>query len=184
MPMAGDITHLLRAHHLGSRDALDRVIALVYEHVLDLAHWERRRHQLPPGTHSLAHAALQRMMVEAPADWQSRGHFFALVARTMRRVMVDDVRARHALKRGGGEPVADAQELDQAPAPTCLESVLVVSEALERMHGFHPRMAQVVECHVFGGLSDAETALALEVPLRTVQRDWQRGRAWLRLALA
>jgi RNA polymerase sigma factor (TIGR02999 family) len=180
--MPGDVTQLLLAHRSGHPTALKRVIELVYQEVLGIAHQQRRRHQAMHRTSSLAHAALERLLVEAPVDWQSRGHFFALLARTMRRVMVDEIRSRNAAKRGGGEAPSELDP-EQVGSPVDVELVVVVNDALERMEAFHQRMAKVVECRVFGGLTEDETAAALDLPLRTVQRDWQRGRAWLKLAL-
>ena len=181
-PVPGDITELLNAHKSGHPTALKRVIELVYQEVLGIARRQRWHHRAGHGTSSLAHAALERLLLEAPADWQSRGHFLAVLARTMRRVMVDEARKSHAQKRGGGEVPAELDP-ELAGSRVELELVVVVSEALGKMEAFHQRMAQVVECRVFGGLTEEETAAALDLPLRTVQRDWQRGRAWLKLAL-
>ena len=115
-------------------------------------------------------------------QWQNRSHFLAAAAMAMRQILVDDARARMALRRGEGiAPLSlDApgvHEVPQEAEPD--ERVVAVAEALERLAALNPRLAQVVECRYFAGYTEGETALALEVTERTVRRDWVKARAWL-----
>jgi RNA polymerase sigma factor (TIGR02999 family) len=115
-------------------------------------------------------------------QWQNRSHFLAAAAMAMRQILVDDARARMALRRGEGiAPLSlDApgvHEVPQEAEPD--ERVIAVAEALERLAALNPRLAQVVECRYYAGYTEAETALALEVTERTVRRDWVKARAWL-----
>lgn len=180
----GSITRLLRAHRDGEREAFDRLVGIVYDDLRRMARQQMRRAR--PGqtldTAGLVHEAYARLVEESGIDWQDRSHFYAVVARAMRFVVVDRARRRAAQKRGGG---AAAVELDTgiaAEAPPA-EIVLGVDQAIERLEGFNPRLARIVELRFFAGLDDGEIAAALDVSTRTVQRDWLRARAWLLKAL-
>jgi RNA polymerase sigma factor (TIGR02999 family) len=115
--------------------------------------------------------------------WQDRSHFFAITARAMRRIVVDHVRQRLALKRGGGlAPLElDADAVGGARSET--ELVIAVDRALESLSAFNERLTRLVECRFFAGMTEEETAAALGISLRTVQRDWIRAQAWLRREL-
>jgi len=116
-------------------------------------------------------------------DWQNRAHFFGFAARAMREILVDHARARRADKRGGAlQPVSldSAVVLEQGS----VTDVLAVDEALSSLARKDPRAARVVELRFFAGLSIEETAEVLDVAPRTVKRDWQLGRAWLRRQLS
>jgi RNA polymerase sigma factor (TIGR02999 family) len=176
----GSITRLLRAHRAGEREAFDRLVGIVYDELRRMARQQMRRAR--PGqtldTAGLVHEAYARLVEESGIDWQDRSHFYAVVARAMRFVVVDRARRRGAQKRGAG---AAAVELDTgiaAEAPPA-EIVLGVDQAIERLEAFNPRLARIVELRFFAGLDDGEIAAALDVSTRTVQRDWLRARAWL-----
>jgi RNA polymerase sigma factor (TIGR02999 family) len=131
-------------------------------------------------TTALVNAAYLKL-ARAPR-WQNRSHFLAAAAMAMRQILVDDARARMALRRGEGvAPLSldapGAHEVPDAAEPD--ERVVAVAEALERLAGLNPRLAQVVECRYYAGYTEAETALALGVTERTVRRDWVKARAWL-----
>ena len=100
----------------------------------------------------------------------------------MRRILVDYSRRRTAIKRGGGKPDLTL-EPELLSVERQAELVLAVDGALETLASFNERLARVVECRFFAGMTDEETATALDSSLRTVQRDWQRARAWLRKEL-
>ncbi len=117
-------------------------------------------------------------MDESGVEWQSRGHFFAIAARSMRRIIVDYARKRQTQKRGGGQAHVEL-EPDAVAIGEQAETLLALDAALTSITAFSERLARVVECRLFGGLSEAETAQALDVSVRTVQRDWHRCRAWL-----
>ncbi len=179
--LISDITHLLHRHHDGDRQAFDRMVPLVYDQMRAIAHRQLvsngKRGPLLDTT-SLVQEAYLQLVDENGVDWQNRGHFFAICARAMRRIMVDDARKRLAAKRGGGlaevtlEP--DLVASDHQP-----EHVLAIDSALSGLAAFNPRLAQLVECRYFAGMTEAETAEAMQSSLRTVQRDWMRARAWL-----
>jgi RNA polymerase sigma factor (TIGR02999 family) len=175
------ITQLLQRHHAGDRDAFDRMVPLVYDQLRAIA-----RRQLVRGgprgpmldTTSLVQEAYLDLVGEHGVDWQSRGHFFAISARAMRRILVDDARRRMAAKRGGGL-VEVTLEPDMLTGDGDPERILAIDEALQALSAFNPRLTQVVECRFFAGMTEEETAEALQSSLRSVQRDWMRARAWL-----
>lgn len=180
----GEITRLLHEHRRGDRQAFDRLLPMVYEGLRIAARRQLRR--LPRGatleTTGLVHEAYLQLVDEAGVDWQSRGHFLAIAARAMRRIAVDHARRRSAAKRGGGEaPVTLVPSHALGADPT--DTVLAVHQALQELADVNPRLVQVVECRYFAGYTEEETAEALEVSTRTVQRDWLRARAWLAEAL-
>jgi RNA polymerase sigma factor (TIGR02999 family) len=175
----GEITALLLRHRGGDQEAFDRLVTIVYERLRRIARRQLgRRRGATLDTIGLVHEAYMRLVGETGVAWQDRAHFFAIAARAMRRVVVDYARRRTAGKRGGGEPPLPFDEARMA-ADRQTGEVLAVDQALDTLASFNERMARVVECRFFAGLSDAETAEALGVSLRTVERDWTRSRAWL-----
>ncbi len=154
---------------------------LVYEELRRVAHrrlaGERTGHTLQ--TTALVHEAYGRL-AEADLPWQDRAHFFALAARTMRRILVDYARSRLAEKRGGG---AQAVPLDQLTVELSAggedAEILALHEALEALERQDPRKARVIEAHIFGGLTYEETAEALGISPATVDRDLRLAKAWL-----
>ncbi|QDH70119.1 ECF-type sigma factor [Marilutibacter alkalisoli] len=186
MDESSDITQLLQRHHRGDREAFDRMVPLVYERLRIIARGQLaragRRGQTLDTTALVQEAYLQLVDVDS-VDWQDRGHFFAICARAMRRILVDYARHRQAAKRGGGiAPLT--LEADMVAADSESELVLAIDDALRGLEAFNERLARVVECRYFAGMTEEETARALDSSLRTVQRDWMRARAWLLKALA
>lgn len=183
--MSNEITQLLQRHHQGDRAAFDRVVPQVYERLRVIARGQlaragRRGQTLD--TTALVQETYLQLVDEQGVDWQDRAHFFAICARAMRRILVDYARRRHAAKRGAG--VANVTlSPDLVAADSQSELVLAVDQALKDLANFDERLAQVVECRYFGGMTEEETARALGSSLRTVQRDWMRARAWLLKAL-
>lgn len=117
-----------------------------------------------------------------PVAWGDREHMLAVAARAMRQVLVDYSRDRQARKRGRGQAHVPLDEHNLA-AEQQAAHVIALNEALHRLASSEQRLARVVECRFFGGLSEEETARALDLSVRTVQRDWERARAWLRNAM-
>jgi RNA polymerase sigma-70 factor (ECF subfamily) len=184
-PDEGSITRLLAAHRAGDRGAFDRLVELAYGELRRLARRQLRR---MPGrkdleTGTLIHEAYLRLAAESGLELREREHFFAVMARAMRFVVVDHARRRSAAKRGGG---LDLTTLESGVAAGGAEPelVLAVDGAIATLDGFAPRLARIVECRFFAGFSDEEIAGALDVSVRTVQRDWIRARAWLQKTLA
>lgn len=177
---AGEITRLLRRHHAGDRAAFDALVPMVYQRLQGIA-----RRQLAQDWRletltatALVHEAYVQLCAETGVDWQSRSHFFAVSARAMRRILVDSARRRRARKRGGGA-AAVALDLVDVSVDNRIDLVLAVDQALSALEDAVPRLARIVECRFFAGMTEEETAIALEMPLRTVQREWTRARAWL-----
>jgi RNA polymerase sigma factor (TIGR02999 family) len=179
-----DITELLIAHGGGDAAALNRLVPLVYDDLRRLARVQLRRRR--PGdtldTNGLVHEAYLRLVDQSRASWRDRGHFFAVSALAMRQIAVDHARRRARAKRGGGQAEVP---LDQISEPAAREAVriLEVDEALNRLAAVDERLARVVECRYFAGLTEQETAAALGVSVRTAQREWFKARAWLRSEL-
>jgi RNA polymerase sigma factor (TIGR02999 family) len=169
----------------GSRhDALDRLIPVVYAELRAMAHQHLAKHG-PGGslaTTGLVHEAYLKLVDQSRAGWRDRAHFFALSSRAMRHVLVDRARARTTLKRGGERPWVTLDD-EAIAADDSPETLLAIDEALDALAAVEPRLAKVVECRFFGGLSEREIAEALGVTERTVERDWVKARMLLRRAL-
>lgn len=180
----GEITRLLRAHHSGDPDAFDQLVPIVYDRLRVLARRqmanERSGRLLSPT--GLVHEVYIQLVRETGVEWRDRSHFFAICVRAMRRVLVDYARRRTAQKRGGGQPdlVLDPERIavDQQA-----ETLLAVDQAIGRLAAFNERLARLVECRYFAGMTEEETAETLGVSLRTVEREWPRARAWLQKEL-
>lgn len=130
----------------------------------------------------LVNEAFLRLIDVHHVDWQNRMHFLAISARLMRRVLVDLARTRRADKRGGGAVRVTFDEASmQGPAPAL--DVIRLDDALQALETLDERKGRVVELRFFGGLSDEEIAAALQVSSKTVQRDWDFARAWLKHAM-
>jgi RNA polymerase sigma factor (TIGR02999 family) len=159
----------------GDRHALEHVMAVVYQDLRRMAAYylsgESNANTLQPT--ALVHEAYLRLAHLRGFDCNGREHFIAVVARAMRRVLVDHSRARNAAKRNAGA----------APSPEFTTSAnldpLEVDRALDSLSEEHPRKAQVVELRFFGGLEFTEIATALDISLATAERDWRFARAWL-----
>lgn len=180
-----EITLLLKAWRGGDAQALERLTPLVYDHLRRMAAGyvgkERIDRQL--NATALVHEAYLKLVDAGSVDWQDRAHFFAIAARTMRRILVDAARVRTAAKRGGGalRIAQSSSTLDRlaAPATDRATDICALDDALTALAATDPRRAEVVELRFFGGLSVEETAEALSVSPQTVMRRWKVARAWL-----
>jgi RNA polymerase sigma factor (TIGR02999 family) len=178
------ITLLLQRSRSGDRAAESVLLERVYAQLHRLA--ERQLRSERPD-HSLRPTALisdvyLRIVRKGPIDWQSRAHFFALAAETIRRILIDHARAANAKRRpqrGGRVDIDDALLYSDDRA----EDVLLIHDALNKLSEWDPRQAKIVELRYFGGLSVEETAAALDISARTVKRDWTIARAWLSATL-
>ena len=177
------ITQLLRAWGRGDAAALDRLTPLVYEQLRRLAASHMRKERPGHGlqTTALVNEAYLRLVTIGELDWQDRGHFFAVSARIMRRILVDAARAQATSKRGGTAAHASAIDIDRFPSPDTDRpaELCALDDALACLAAIDPRRAQVIEMRFFAGLSVEETAAALSVSPQTVMRDWRLARAWL-----
>ena len=114
--------------------------------------------------------------------WENRAHFFAIAARAMRQVLINDAQRRMAQKRGGGMAKITFDEAGVVPTDRA-EALVALDDALNRLATYNERQSQIVEFRFFAGLSVEETAAVLDVSARTVKRDWRMARAWLSLEL-
>lgn len=176
----GAVTRLLQEWRAGSQQALDDLMPLVYDELRRLARRcmgsERTDHTLQPT--ALVHEAYARL-VDSDIDWEDRAHFMAVVARAMRRVLIDHARARRSEKRGsGGTRVTLDDATVGAAGPVGIE-ILDLDRALERLERLDPRRSRIVELHFFGGLTFAEIARALGISEVTARRQVRFARAWL-----
>lgn len=175
-----DVTCLLLEWRNGDAGALDRLIPLVYAELRRMAHRYMRdeRPDHPLQTTALVHEAYLRLIDVNRMDWQSRNQFYAVSARMMRRILVEQARRRNAEKRGG-DPSRVAFDEALVPAPAKGTDVLALEEALVRLEALDERKARVVEMRCFGGLSVREAADVLQVSEETVFRDWRMAKLWL-----
>ena len=185
--MSDSITALLVAHRQGDIHAFDQLFPLVYEDLKRVAGRQRRRCRRMEtlNTTALVHDVYVRLVDERRIAWESRAHFLAIAARAMRQILVDRVRERVALKRGGEwqrvELATDALPLRE---DWQLDGLLALDDAFCTLATISGRLVRVAECRLFAGMTDRETSAALSIPLRTAQREWQRARAWLQHELS
>jgi RNA polymerase sigma factor (TIGR02999 family) len=179
-----DVAVLLRRLRSGDRTSLDDLFAILYPELRKLAggcfRQEGSGHVLQPT--ALVNEAYVRLIGQRQLEWQNRAHFLGAVAQVMRRILVDHARANQAGKRGGGRVAVALHEADVIAEPPRVE-LLALDEALRELEGVSSRQARIVELRYFGGLSVPETAEALGMNPRTVDRDWAAARVWLRRKL-
>jgi len=185
LPDPARTTEILMRVRRGEADAADELLPHVYAELRDLARTlmrqERRGHTLDAT--ALLHEAYLRLAAGALPDLQDRRHFIALVARSMRQVLVDHARARTTAKRGGGRLRVTLHDSSLQTTGPGLD-VLALDDALTALAELDPRKCRVVELRFFGGLTFAESADVLGIAPKTVEADWYAARAWLRRALA
>jgi RNA polymerase sigma factor (TIGR02999 family) len=183
-PSIERIEPLLDAWAAGDEGARDRLLELVYPHLKQMAsgklQGEAVGHTL--NTTALVHEACLDILASNPPDWRGRAQFFAFMSTVMRRVLLDHARRKGAAKRGGGWGRVELGDHLVGSDPDSA-AILDLERALHRLEAHAPRMARVAECRIFGGMNDAQVAEALGLAERTAAREWQRGRAWLRVAL-
>jgi RNA polymerase sigma factor (TIGR02999 family) len=177
------VSLLLAAHGRGDDDALNQLLPIVYDDLRRLARAQLRRRRSGDSldTGALVHDAYLRLVDQSQVAWRDRGHFLAVCALAMRQIVVDQVRRRLRLKRGGDQVLVSLD--DREPSARDVTEILEVDLALNKLAAEEPRLARVVECRYFAGLNEDETAEALGVSLRTAQREWFKARAWLRSEL-
>lgn len=184
--MSGDTTRfdVLTELRSGKHGALDQLIPLLYNELRAIAHRQLAL-RAPGGTLSttaLVHEAYLKLVDQSHADWRDRAHFLAVASLAMRHVLVDRAKARSAQKRGGDRRRITLDDshiaVDDQP-----DALLQLDEAMIWLAQLEPRLARVVECRFFGGLTEEEIAEALGVTVRTVQRDWAKARMLLQRQL-
>ena len=182
MPLdaSSDVTSLLRQWSEGDQEALNRLVPLMYAELRRLAH-HRLRHEHANrslNTTGLVHDAYLKLMDLRHTQFRDRAHFLAMASRIMRRLLVDQARARCAAKRGGG---TEGVELDEAlcVSEPQAEALTHLDEALQRLEAIDQRQGRMVEQRYFGGLSLEEIAQTFDVSLATVKRELRFAHAWL-----
>lgn len=184
MSQPGEVTALLAAWRGGDADALDKLIPIVYDDLRRVAgrymRSEESGHTLQ--TTALVHEAYLRLIREQDRTWESRAHFFAVAAQIMRNLLVDHARMATRVKRGGG---ATELSLEEAPELSSAEPevMLALDEALQRLAEVDPRASRIVELRYFVGLNNDEVANVIGISEKTVIRDWNTAKVWLRAEL-
>ena len=179
-----NVTALLVDWSAGDRESFDRLFPVVYGDLERIArrHLIRERNDHTLNTQALVHESYMNLVDGAQVDWKDRSHFYAMASRAMRHILIDHARKKRALKRGGDHVAITLDEHAGAEVNT-LDRLLALDDALTALEERDERLARVVECKFFAGLTSQEAADALGISLRTVERDWRRARAYLRQAL-
>jgi RNA polymerase sigma factor (TIGR02999 family) len=177
----GDVTRILAGLEQGDVTLAEQLLPLIYEELRCLAA-QRLAREKPGQTlqaTALVHEAYLRL-VDAPSaqQWNSRGHFFAAAAEAMRRLLVERARRKKRIRHGGG---CNRVDLDTEPYVSnhADESLLALDEALSRLAADQPEAAEVVKLRYFAGMTIEQTAAAMGISVRTVNRHWTYARAWL-----
>jgi RNA polymerase sigma factor (TIGR02999 family) len=180
-----DVTGMVRALQTGERAHADRLLPVLYDELRRLAraHLRRERRDHTLNATSLVHEAYLRLVKHRQHNWQSRAHFFGAASTAMRRVLVDHARGRLALKRHAAVRVGLTGCDPVDGSASVLDDVIAIDAALERLAAIDPRLARIVDCRYFAGLTIEETAEAIGVSHTTVSDGWRFARAWLERAL-
>ena len=176
----GTITQLLLEVRAGDGLAMERLFPLIYDQLHGIAHHalrgERTGHTF--ATTDLVHEAYLKLVDQTRVQWQDRRHFFAVASRAMRRILVDYARRHATAKRGGARRPVTLDE-NVMTVDDRADTLVALNEALGHLEALDERLAKVVECRFFGGLTEAETADVLGITARTVRRDWVKAKGWL-----
>ena len=173
------VSELLIKWRKGDREALDRLIPIVYRELREIAHRflgrERPDHTLR--STALVHEAYLRLVQQGPVEAENRAHFVGVAACLMRQILVDYARGHAAAKRDAGFKV----EFDEAMAIARVRivDVIALDDALKALARIDAQQGQIVELRFFGGLTTEETAEVLRISPTTVKRDWNVAKAWL-----
>jgi len=175
-----DVTALLIQWRQGDKSSLDALIPMVYRELRAVAgarlRGERARASIQ--TTALVHETYLRLVDLHRLTVDSRTHFFAIAARLMRQILVDQARRATADKRGGSRTLVELQADTPAPDPNVVD-VLTLDQALDELSSMDERLCRVVELKFFAGLTIDEMAEALDVSPATIERDWAAAKAWL-----
>ena len=173
------IRELLQAIDNGTEGALDELVTVIYPDLKRLAHYqlgrERQGHTL--NTTAIVHEAFVRL-ASSGGSYNDRGHFLRAAATVMRHLLVDHARKRNAEKRGDGVAPLTLQD-ERLDGEDDTMAVLAMDAAMKDIGAIDERLVQIIECRYFAGLTVRETAEALDMSVRSVERSWQRARAYL-----
>lgn len=182
-----EATVLLRSYLEGRREALDGLFPLIYDDLRRIArrHLRSERDGHTLDTTALVHESYLNLVDIEPGSVRDRSHFFAVASRVMRNILVDYARARRSVKRGGDQVrVTLMSEAASAPASGPELDVIALHMALARLAERDARLERVVECKVFGGMTTREVSEALDIAVRTVEKDWTMAKSFLRRELS
>jgi RNA polymerase sigma factor (TIGR02999 family) len=175
-----NVTQLLLGWSKGDKEALDKLVPLVYDELRRQAarylRRERVGHTLQ--TTALIHEAYLRLIDQKNVHWQNRAHFFGIAAQLMRRILVDHARTKKRAKRGGSDVRVSFSEATLKAKGQDLD-IVALDEALERLTEIDEQQSRIVELRFFSGLTVEETAEVLSISPATVKRDWSMAKAWL-----
>jgi RNA polymerase sigma-70 factor (ECF subfamily) len=175
-----NVTQLLLGWSQGDKEALDKLVPLVYDELRRQAarylRRERVGHTLQ--TTALIHEAYLRLIDQKNVHWQNRAHFFGIAAQLMRRILVDHARTKKRAKRGGSDVRVSFSEATLKAKGQDLD-IVALDEALERLAEIDEQQGKIVELKFFSGLTVEETAEVLSISAATVKRDWSMAKAWL-----
>ncbi len=176
------ITQLLHEWQGGSREAFERLVPVVYKELRTLASRQLSRewrHDRPQIT-AIVNEAYLKLFDQREVDWQNRGHFFAIAAQLIRRILIDHARRQTRHKRGGVSVPVQLDPTMPVPAQAVdAVDVLDLDRALTRLEALDPGQARIIELRFFGGLTIEETAAALSVSPTTIKREWAVAKGWL-----
>jgi RNA polymerase sigma factor (TIGR02999 family) len=182
-PQESEITRLLQEWRDGRQGALDRLMPLVYDELRVMAsrHLSREWRVSMLQTTALVSEAYLKLAGQHEVDWQNRAHFYAIAAKVMRRVIVDNARRDLRPKHGAGVAPAALDEAASQPARIDVDAVdaLALDAALQKLEAFDPDQSRIVELRFFGGLTVEETANVMGVSPATIKREWTLAKAWL-----
>jgi RNA polymerase sigma-70 factor (ECF subfamily) len=182
-PSPAEVTRILHEWKDGNREALDRLIPIVYDELRTIAskqlarEWRHDRLQ----TTTVVNEAYVKLFAQRQVDWQNRGHFFAIAAQLMRRILVDHARRELREKHGGSAVHVGLDDALSKPAEPALDALdaLALDAALQKLEALDPDQGRIVELRFFGGLTVEETAAALGISPATVKREWAVAKGWL-----
>ncbi|MFN0107449.1 MAG: sigma-70 family RNA polymerase sigma factor [Blastocatellia bacterium] len=178
---SNDVTKLLLDWRNGDRQALDKLMPIVYDELGRLAasylRRERQGHTLQPT--ALVNEAYMRLMDQTRSNWQNRAQFFGIAAQAMRRILTDHARSQQAAKRGSGDEKFELDEAIEISDGKSSPDLIALDDALNTLAQFDERQSRIVELRYFGGLEITEVAEALNISPATVKREWNSAKAWL-----
>lgn len=173
------VTALLIRDDINDQDKQNQLLNLIYVELRRMAQAkmqsERANHTLTPT--ALVHEAYLRLVNQPDLNWDSKRHFFAAVAESMRRILIESARAKASLKRGANAP--HTGDINVALDDSMGGEILALDRALTQLEEKDAMMADVVKLRYFSGLNVEQTAMALNTSTRTVNRHWTAARAWL-----
>ncbi len=162
-----------------ARRQLDQLMSALYPRLLALADRVRRGHGGPGDHAALVADCYLRLATRSQLNLLGERHLLALAARTMRQILLNNRRHWHSLKRGGGADAPLSDWPDLAGDRSDLGQLRDLDRGLNELLRQHPRLAAVVDCRVFAGMTEQETACCLGLSLRSSQRLWRHARSLL-----